>query len=958
MIFGDTLIITKNGIEVSSNTLETIGIFENSEVHLLPFRTYEYRTHEQGVHFPLDLLITPINPKNWPFVIRFVLRLYNRPGALEQAFSLFNKLGINILFSECTRSGHHHSVLNVLGVIKRLEGRTMRKFFEELQDLSIVKHENKDNNPWWFYAFENFCGEDSGNVDRLDAIKKKFNALLRKSPEKDDDKKSKEANNEKSAEVVIQKTENDNFKFSDLVEAKEDYFSKKRKNFNEDNFDEHLGELIGEFLSYYYLRPKKNELSLSEILEQEVERVRPIIRQFEKEYREQKLLNKKLYKKVENEIVPMKCLLRAIINYKQLLCNKFEILILKDTLIRDEINLKTKKYIFKLDQFKDYIKRDRYIYNLPYYFDQAKYRRFSEEIFLDDFNIDFELLFEKLFRSKQYLKKIETLEMLHKIEAPPKEIENTKKRVGELEDKLTDFYLKFFRKSFDKYKCKINKEDGRSVDSNGAFEDFKSELKDTLKNKFNVSKDKVDPLVDQIWDELENKDIGKEIFGTLVKEIGYNDLIKKGLEYRYYNDKNKLNWQSLIKILLSTIEDLPFGRKEGITSGQSRLDLDPIIITPVEFLSHAYYHLAYQMNFTSFAGKSRIPFPKENKPGYPKAFLNDVLPENQLSTFAVASRNTEDLTLRLCPLSVRKIHEFSRVELKSYIRNCFNECEKNGTHQYGQEDMYEFRYFPSKDESDEEKVYRACDSTTMGLAYTLTSALNPNSEEKTVNIWRAFNKTFYSNPMGESGSINYLIQEIPGGKKILSEKKGKKLEERLGVMLDKIRSSDHTDSGKISLKRLTGGNIFISLPFRHPMSKKWLEYVRNEGLKMGFSRIQTVETFINPVTPSVAEGITESDAMIQILSLPLGKKGSKQKSRPVAINGLTWLHSEYLTAVTNKISIVRLIDEATVDPNDLLIGRDHATFSFNAGVPITFEKVVKKAFKALRDDLSDKLGLS
>ncbi|HCA42952.1 MAG TPA: hypothetical protein DEP28_06825, partial [Bacteroidetes bacterium] len=458
MIFGDTLIVTKEGIEVSGSTLQTIGIYENSQVHMLPFRTYEYRTHEQGVHFPMDLLITPIQPKDWPFVIRFVLRIYNRPGVLEQALALFNKLSINILFYECTRSGHHHSVLNVLGVIKRLESRSLKKFHEEIEELILErsskgdsniaqnnenagiekKDENKTSNssinPWWYYALETFTN--------LKTTKTKEDNIEKAKTEED----NIEYKIYKEFFKLIKKTDPDlthpkiEIRFNDLYESKHKFIIDKQKNFSDDNYDKALGNLVGEFLFYKY-GMKETEFSLSEILEFEIERIRPLIRLYEKEFREKRILNKDLYKKVENEIVPLKCILRAIINYKQLLCNKFEILILRDTLIKDDLDFQNKNLVFNLLEYENYIKEERYIYNLVYYIDQAKFRRFSEEIFLDVFNIKPELFFEKLFKSKSYLKKIEE-KKIQNASLGTEAGESTE--ISELLKSLKEFYIKYF----------------------------------------------------------------------------------------------------------------------------------------------------------------------------------------------------------------------------------------------------------------------------------------------------------------------------------------------------------------------------------------------------------------------------------------------------------------------------------------------------------------------------------
>ncbi|PKP17589.1 MAG: hypothetical protein CVU05_15255, partial [Bacteroidetes bacterium HGW-Bacteroidetes-21] len=85
MITGEQLILTKYGIEVSNKTLESIGVYPKSQVHVLPIKSFDYREHEPSSKFPYDLLITPIPPRRWPFIMRFSISIRNTPEALESA---------------------------------------------------------------------------------------------------------------------------------------------------------------------------------------------------------------------------------------------------------------------------------------------------------------------------------------------------------------------------------------------------------------------------------------------------------------------------------------------------------------------------------------------------------------------------------------------------------------------------------------------------------------------------------------------------------------------------------------------------------------------------------------------------------------------------------------------------------------------------------------------------------
>jgi hypothetical protein len=114
------------------------------------------------------------------------------------------------------------------------------------------------------------------------------------------------------------------------------------------------------------------------------------------------------------------------------------------------------------------------------------------------------------------------------------------------------------------------------------------------------------------------------------------------------------------------------------------------------------------------------------------------------------------------------------------------------------------------------------------------------------------------------------------------------------------------------------------------------------------------------VTDEVALGIKSSHAMLQILALPLAKENDIAESKNEnKASKLMWLHAEYLTARTNDLRIVRLVDENSIDTNAIPIGRDHASFMFSVSKPFDeFEKKVREALLHLRRDLADTLGLS
>jgi hypothetical protein len=163
----------------------------------------------------------------------------------------------------------------------------------------------------------------------------------------------------------------------------------------------------------------------------------------------------------------------------------------------------------------------------------------------------------------------------------------------------------------------------------------------------------------------------------------------------------------------------------------------------------------------------------------------------------------------------------------------------------------------------------------------------------------------------------------------------------------------------IKTKAISGGRVFVSLPFAHPKTKEWLQCVKDIGYKVGFMHVDTVETYTEPVTRLVADSLKQCHAMIQILALPITTFSDHTfDSQEDYSQRLIWLHAEYLTAVTNGLKVVRIIDENSIDERKLQIGRDHPNFKFSVIKPSSdFEDCIRKAFEHLRIELAYILGL-
>lgn len=787
MISGDQLIMTRRGLHVSNKTLESIGIYPDSQVYMLPLQTYEYRESEPGYHFPMDLLITPIPPKRWPFVMRFILRLSNRPGTLDSALSFFSGRRINILYSECTRSGHHHAALNLLGEITRLEAMTVfeifkdlqawynekKRFFEVVYDKVYEVEKEIEPPEWWgvLKAYEDILNQnttDEAGIQSRSFLAKE--SIRRELCDLLDNLSNIPKNGQPSEEQL------------------------KSKNL-----------LTAKLLASYANGRRDGEMPIQELLEVIIEDSKPLIFQNEASHKRGKIGSKEALYDANKKVMHLpRLLLSIIISYKRVLCEKLKFVIVEDSL----------KSITNNPTFEK--QSESYLYNVKYYDHAYTYPVFSEPL---------------IFNSS--------------VDESPRDI----------------------------------------------------------------SRDRV-----------------RKLFKNL-----------SSLEH-----DRKSTWSS-----------------------ETRLDLDPVLVTPVESLCHASYHRAYEEELECRAGDSIIPFP--DPPDYPESFINGILTKNSPATIAVASKNEYDLTLRLCPLPVSSLHRFLKIDLTNYSRDCMKHCKDISATNKSISILSDEECGPTAQivgNDDDKKSGIDCKGTTIGLLSRWTKVVRDHSlsdelSKPTLNIWRAYNRTFKLSETAESGSFHALVLATDDIFKGFPDEIHTQIEEKFKVLVKENYQSGHISIGKITKERISGGKVFVSLPFIHPMSKEWLRCVRKVGNEFGFTEVDTVETYTEPVTDLVANRIKNSHAMVQILALPVGRfEDLCKRDSPDYYRRMTWLFAEYLTAITNKLKVARIIDESTIDEKEFLIGRDHASFRFSAINPFSdFEENVRKAFTNLRKDLADILGL-
>jgi len=414
----------------------------------------------------------------------------------------------------------------------------------------------------------------------------------------------------------------------------------------------------------------------------------------------------------------------------------------------------------------------------------------------------------------------------------------------------------------------------------------------------------------------------------------------------------------------------------------TRIDLDPILISSVESLSHAYYHRMFARYFISVAQAGFIPFPDLRE--HPTDFLKDLLPDRKAATLAIASSNTDDYTLRLCPIPISNLKRFRSIKVEEYARECPDQCSEKWSAEMKDCGIINLEAKPaaaiassradsqaipdgkSYSSGDESQKDPDCTGSSVGLVASILRCLEKVQSSNAgpqhlLRQWRVYNQLFKITRNHESGAIHLLVEAT--GRDFFGFPSGcwdQELKERFDSKIGQDYPQRHIHIGRVRVLEPSGGRVIVSLSFAHPMKAMWMECITRIGKEMGFQSIFTVETFTRGVTDEVALSIRNSHAMLQILALPLTKESEHVDcGREDKQAKLMWLHAEYLTARTNGLRIVRLVDENSIDISAIPIGRDHASFLFSVARPFEdFENVVHEAFLHLRRDLADSLGLS
>lgn len=172
MIHGDIVTITSKGILIHEKALQPLGIYNKSVCWAVwSANPYGNRPHP-------NLIVSPIHPSAWPFLIRLEIAINDKEGALAWLCEQLEEQKLSILFLEGTTTGFGHALCNVIA----------ENTDDELTPLRDTKEVFDRNHPYVRISPSTFKeARDIANkisaimFDRVRKIEEHFTALNQKS---------------------------------------------------------------------------------------------------------------------------------------------------------------------------------------------------------------------------------------------------------------------------------------------------------------------------------------------------------------------------------------------------------------------------------------------------------------------------------------------------------------------------------------------------------------------------------------------------------------------------------------------------------------------------------------------------------------------------------------------------------------------------------------------------------
>lgn len=129
--------ITADGFHLSADLLQPLSVRDGYTVWWM----YYPNPHtELKIDYEHDFMVTPIPHLLWPYVARIKVRMQHKPGALAAIAGFLKRKNLNILTTQCSRSGHRYVTWTLILDVEHLHEkrpitriRTLRRVSTQLE---------------------------------------------------------------------------------------------------------------------------------------------------------------------------------------------------------------------------------------------------------------------------------------------------------------------------------------------------------------------------------------------------------------------------------------------------------------------------------------------------------------------------------------------------------------------------------------------------------------------------------------------------------------------------------------------------------------------------------------------------------------------------------------------------------------------------------------------------------
>jgi hypothetical protein len=120
MQYSGIVSILPRQLRIHEKHLEPIGIFDGSRCWGVWVKNRHPPSGSESApasstEMPYHFAISPFHPSSWQFLVRIVLKVSHRKGALAECAKCLRDQDVNILFARCSQTGFSHATWNVIG---------------------------------------------------------------------------------------------------------------------------------------------------------------------------------------------------------------------------------------------------------------------------------------------------------------------------------------------------------------------------------------------------------------------------------------------------------------------------------------------------------------------------------------------------------------------------------------------------------------------------------------------------------------------------------------------------------------------------------------------------------------------------------------------------------------------------------------------------------------------------